>query len=111
MTSLQTALAGCLVALAVIGAFMALDKAYLHWYVDEDRAGQMTALDADIADLQNRVGQAEKELMDNSSADLDLSIGFRKFTLDYLPLFDDIAKELGCVIRVPQGPPRTLVCP
>jgi hypothetical protein len=111
MTFLQTALAGCLVALVVVGVFMALDKAYLHWYVDEDRASQMTALDADIADLQTRVGQAEKDLIDNSSADAEMSTGFRKFELDYLPLFDDIAKKLSCAIRVPMGPPRELVCP
>jgi hypothetical protein len=89
---------------------MALDKARLHWYVDEGRARQMAALNADIADLQTRVGQNEKDLVDNSSKDDEQSMGFTKFRLDYLPLFDDIAAKLSCTILVPEGPPRKLVC-
>jgi hypothetical protein len=111
MTSLQAALAGCLMALVVVGAFLAIDKGYLHWYAEEDSSSQIAALDAKIADLQTRMVQTETGLSANGAADAGMSVGLQKFELDYLPLFDDIAKKLSCTIGVPMGPPRMLVCP
>lgn len=103
MISIRAALAGCLIALAVVGAFMALDRAYLHWYA-EDTPGRVSALDGRIAAL-------EAELSDNSSKDATTSEALTKISIDFTSLRDAVTAKLHCIIGNPPNGGPTITCP
>ena len=103
MTSIRTALAGCLVALTVVGAFMALDRAYLHWYA-EDTPDRVAALDGRIAVL-------EAGLSDNSSKDATTLVALTKIGIDFTSLRDAVTAKLHCTIGNPPNGGPTITCP
>ena len=103
MSSLQAALAGCLVTLVVVGAFMTLDKAYLHWYAEDTHSGT-TALD-------DRVAALEEGLSANSSADDDAATGLSKMSTDLLALRDILVAKFDCVLPGSAVGGPSIVCP
>lgn len=103
MISIRAALAGCVVALTVVGAFMALDRIYLHWYAEE--APSTSALEGRIAALEVAAG-------DNSSKDADTAAVVTKISEEFYPLRNAVVAELHCSINNPPpggGPP--ISCP
>ncbi len=104
MTSLKTALAGCLVALTVVGVFMTVDRAYLHWYAEDTPH--------DDAALEGRIAALEVALGDNNSKDADTAVVVTKISEEFYPLRNAVVAELHCSINNPPpggGPPIT--CP
>ena len=103
MTSMRAALVGCLLALAVTGIFMALDKVYLHWYA-EDTSARSTSLDSRIAAL-------EAGLSANSSADNATSTGLTKIDIDFRSLRDAMVTKFHCIVGNPPSGGPSIVCP
>jgi hypothetical protein len=71
MKSVWTALAGVFVALIAVGIFMAVDKAYLHWYAGDTVSSNadVVLLNAEAGALSSRISAVESDLKLNHAFD------------------------------------------